>query len=277
MTVTLICPHCGVSREIRRDRIPPGIRWARCASCRERFEIPGWETPRPSDAARAGEGPGVGTEVEGRSAVKALAPWERRRELGLWASIYLTIKESLFSPERLFGAMSSAEGLREPLAFGLLIGSFGGMVGLFWQFLLIAAGWVSLLPFLPAGVTLGAVFFVLLALIPPFVAVTLFVYAGILNLMLRILKGAKGGFEGTFRVICYSQSAQALALVPFIGGWVGGLWQLIVQVIGLREIHGTSYPRVFLAFLIPLICLLALVIAILIPLVMFFFREISSS
>lgn len=274
MTVTLVCPHCGFSKEIRRDRILPGIRWARCPSCRERFEIPVEAHARAEGAEAGGEaGSGMGSETG--SGARRGAPWERRTELGLWASIYWTIKESLLSPDKLFKGMLYGAGLREPLAFGLLIGSLGSMIGFFWQFLAVAlaSGWVSFIPLFPAEITVGVIFLTLMAFIPIFVAATLFVYAGMLHVMLRIVGGAKNGFEASFRVICYSQSAQALALVPFVGGWIGGLWQLIVQVIGLREIHETSYLRVFLAFLIPVVCLILLVFAGLIPLFMYLFRE----
>lgn len=274
MTVTLVCPHCGFSTEIRRDRIRPGIRWARCARCRERFEIPAEATPVGAEGRGPGEGADSRTEAEAGAGPRHGAPWERRLDLGLWTSIYRTAKESLLSPDRLFKGMAHDAGLKEPLAFGLLLGSAGSMLGFFWQFLMIsfASGRVAFVPFFPGEVTVGIIFVALMVFTPLFVAATLFAYAGILHLMLRIVGGAQGGFEASFRVICYSQSAQALALIPFIGGWIGGLWQFIVQVIGLREIHETSYLRVCMAFLIPVVGVVLLVVAGLIPLFMYLFR-----
>ena len=85
-----------------------------------------------------------------------------------------------------------------------------------------------------------------------------------LSLFLLVVRGGQNGFEATFRVVSYSQATQALGLIPFIGGWIGGIWQLIVQIIGLREIHEISYFRVVIAFLIPVVSFFLLIIATLI-------------
>ncbi|OPX37866.1 MAG: hypothetical protein B1H13_12185 [Desulfobacteraceae bacterium 4484_190.3] len=88
-----------------------------------------------------------------------------------------------------------------------------------------------------------------------------------------MVRGANNGFEATFRVVSYSQAAQIVGVIPFLGGWIGGVWQLIVQIIGLREIHETSYLRVILAFVIPLFVGILLAIAVIVPLVIFLFRQ----
>jgi hypothetical protein len=67
-------------------------------------------------------------------------------------------------------------------------------------------------------------------------------------------------------VVSYSQATQLLGLFPFIGGLIGFLWMIIVQIIGLKEIHETSYLKVIIAFLIPPALILLLVMAIVVPL-----------
>jgi len=66
--------------------------------------------------------------------------------------------------------------------------------------------------------------------------------------------------------VAYSQAAQALDLIPVVGSWIGGIWQLIIQVIGLREMHGISYLRVFMTFLLPVGFLFLAIMAALVPL-----------
>ena len=44
------------------------------------------------------------------------------------------------------------------------------------------------------------------------------------------------------------------------------LWLVVVQIIGLREIHGISYLKIIVALLIPLALILLLVGGVLIPL-----------
>jgi hypothetical protein len=154
--------------------------------------------------------------------------------------------------------MGFTGGLKEPLAFGLLLGSLGGMVGLFWQFLVFSAGLSPLTEPFFDRFAVGLVFLIILGFIPAVVILAMFLYSGVLHLLLLAVGGGKRGYEATFRVVSYSQAAQAWGLIPFIGGWIGSLWQVIVQIIGLREIHGTSYLRVIIAFLIPLALLLIL-------------------
>jgi hypothetical protein len=73
----------------------------------------------------------------------------------------------------------------------------------------------------------------------------------------------------------YSQATQIWGVIPILGGFIGFLWILIVQIIGLREIHETSYLRVILALLIAIALIaialmnLSLVLAIVIPLLVF--------
>lgn len=204
------------------------------------------------------------TRAAGR-AVREGAPWERRSEIGLWRGMFQTVKAVLFSPRVLFRSLSYGSGVIEPMAFGLLFGSLGSMFGFFWQFLLAAAGFLSLQgatgePYM-GPFTAGVLLIIVLALVPVFVMGGMFLYAAVLHLFMVLVRGGNSGFEGTFRVVAYSQAAQIWGLVPLVGGWIGGVWQLIVQATGLREIHETSYVRVFLAFLIPAAMLLFAVVA----------------
>jgi len=76
-----------------------------------------------------------------------------------------------------------------------------------------------------------------------------------------VVGGGKNGFEATFRAVCYSQATQFWALIPYAGGVVATLWLVVVQLIGIREIHGVSYARVLIAFLIPVVVVVAALMA----------------
>lgn len=159
-------------------------------------------------------------------------------------------------------------GITEPLAFGLLLGSIGSMFGFFWEFLIMSGGLLAVGEELMGRVSMSLIFFSIIIISPLFVAITMFVGSAVLHLLLLIVRGGKNGFEATFRVVSYSQATQIWAVIPFIGGFIGSLWILIVQIVGLREIHETSYLRVILALLIP-VALILLVLAIVIPLLVF--------
>ena len=82
-----------------------------------------------------------------------------------------------------------------------------------------------------------------------------FIGAGILHVCLLITGGEKNGFEATFRVVAYSSGATALfQVLPFCGGIIGGIWALVAQIIGAREMHETTTGKAVVAVLLPLIC-----------------------
>lgn len=260
MKVEITCPNCNFSKVISKERIPMGVRWANCPRCKYRFEF---DLPESAfDFEQEKIGPGPENHVERKA-----SPWERRSELGLWQGIYKTFKAVLFSPEDLFGTMTYKGGIREPLAFGLLLGSIGTMFGFFWQFIMFG-GLLSIKHDLIGQFAISLIFLGITVISPLFVTIAIFLTSGILHLLLLVVRGEKNGFEATFRVISYSQATQVLGLIPVIGGLIGSFWLLIIQIIGIREIHSTSYLRVIIAFSIPLVLIFLLVMTVLISLFM---------
>ena len=256
MTVDITCPNCNFSTSITKEKIPEGARWATCPKCKQRFEfaVPESGFDPEEEQKETGE--------EGRTA-RGGSPWEMRSELGLWQGIYRTFRSVLFSPEKFYRSIVTGGTLMEPLGFGLLFGSIGTMFGLFWQFLMMWDNLQSLTQNLFGQFTISIIFLFAVILSPLFVPIGLFAAGGILHLCLLITGGGKQGFEGTFRVVSYSQATQIFGLIPFVGGLIGWFWNLIVLVIGLREIHETSYARVIVAFCIPLVPLLFLFLVLL--------------
>ena len=264
MIVELICPFCRFSKKIPKENIPVGVKGVTCPRCHQRFEFSVTE----HDLGFITEQTGAGFQEamgkhNGNRRHKGVA-WENPLELSLWSRIYQTLRAVLFSPVTLFRTLTYEEGIREPLAFGLLIGSVGSMFGIFWQFFVLSEGLSFLTEWVFGEAAIGLIFMITMIIVPIFVTLSMFIYSGILHLFLLVVRGGQNGFEATFRVVSYSQATQALGLIPFIGGWIGGIWQLIVQIIGLREIHEISYFRVVIAFLIPVVSFFLLIIATLI-------------
>ena len=259
MRVEITCPQCNFSKSIPKERIPAGARWATCPQCKRRFAFaPPEAGPRPEQEKAGSE-----SRLE-----RQTPPWENRAELGLWQGIYQTFKAVLFSPDKLFSTMAHKRGIMEPFAFGLLFGAIGSMFGFFWQFLISG----SILPLgeaLMGHLSMSLIFFGVMIISPLFVIIAMFLTSAILHLLLLIVRGGRNGFEATFRVVSYSQATQIWGIIPFLGGFIGGIWIIIVQIIGLREIHETSYLRVILALLIPVALILLLVLAIVIPFLVF--------
>jgi hypothetical protein len=271
MTVDLTCPYCSFSKKVPREKIPAGAKWATCPRCRRRFDISTADQDTHFATKEAGaETRDQGAEEAENVSLRKGAPWEERSELGLWQGIYQTIKEVLFSPNTFFSTLTFKGGLSEPFAFGLLVGSLGRMFGSFWLFLMMSGGLLSLSELIFGQLTVGSIFLRMMILIPLFVIIRMFISSAVWHLFLLIVRGGNNGYEATFRVISYSQAVQAWALVPFVGGLISTIWQFIVQIIGLREIHETSYLRVILAFFIPICIIGTLIIAAIVFLIISF-------
>jgi hypothetical protein len=145
--------------------------------------------------------------------------------------------------------MERKEGLKEPLAFGLLFGSIGNMFAIFWQFLMAYEKLLSLSEGFLNQASLNLAFIGLLVVTPLFVVLDIFITGGIIHLLLIILRADKGGFEGSFRVIAYSQAAKILAFIPYMGGPAGWIWNLIIVIIGIRNTHVASYSKITVVIL----------------------------
>jgi hypothetical protein len=162
-----------------------------------------------------------------------------------------TLSKFMFSPKKSYGAMAVRGGLREPLAFGLLIGSIGVMFTFFWQFVIASTGGVVPSGDLPLSVTSPLFFLLLIFLAPALSLVGLFVWSFIIHVLLFLVRGNTNGFEATFRVIAYSQATQVWSVIPVVGGFIGWCWRAVIQIIGLKEAHRISYGKIFVALLIP--------------------------
>jgi hypothetical protein len=274
MIIEITCPFCQLSKQVPSEKIPDTVKWVTCPRCHQRFDFNKQEAEKtfsvpPSPIADI---PSQEQKVEEEGPSRAGGPWEDRADHGLWQGIFQTFKQVCFSPETFFKNLTYAGGKKEPLAFGVMTGSIGSMLTLFWQSL-IAGGLMILGLSFFSNYAVGFIFLLMILVIPLMVTVGIFLYSGVLHLLLLMVRGGGNGFEATFRVVSYSQAVQVLGVIPFVGGFIGGIWQLIIQVIGLREIHETSYLRVIMAFLIPVFVLIVLILAFLIPLAVLLFRQ----
>jgi hypothetical protein len=200
MTVEIICPNCRYSKQLSEDRIPPGVRWATCPRCKERFDF-------TRDLDRAG------IMRHGRIA----SPWERRAEIGMGRGILQTVKEAAFSPRVFFRHTAAEGGVREPLAFGILFGSIGLMLELFWQFLTGEGSLPSIQISFLGDYGTGLVFLAAAILCPLAATVMICLTSLIVHLLLTVVGGARNGFEATFRAVLLSGHS-VLGADPFVGG-----------------------------------------------------------
>lgn len=234
----MFCPHCG--KDITEGQ-------AFCQHCGGMLEKP-----------------------ESTADLREKTPWEDRALQGFIGGLLKTMKGSLFTPAEFFRKMPVKGGLTDPLLYALIVGMIGMMASYVWQIMLED----TFRGFIPAEMKAAAGYNIfhgigmaVLAVITPFmIIVALFVWAGILHLLLMLVHGSKNGFEATFRAVSYSYGANIFMALPFCGGFVALVWSIVLAIIGLKEAHGTSGGRASFAVLFPLIacCVGVVLIAMLI-------------
>jgi len=233
----MFCPHCG--KEITEGQ-------SFCQHC----------------GARLVAEPGASPLVDGR--IKT--PWENREEAGFFTGLFKTLKEVLFTPTEFFKKMPVSGGLTDPLLFALIVGMVGLMVHYVWDMLL----YNSMQDFITTEVKTAAGRSMVRGMRSPFAALImpfmlifwLFVVSGMLHLFLLWVRGAKAGFEATFRVVGYGMSPFVFLVVPFCGMPISGLWAMTIAVIGLREAHEITGGKAAFAVLFPLLFCCGLLFAV---------------
>ena len=81
--------------------------------------------------------------------------------------------------------------------------------------------------------------------------IMLLVACTVYHVFVMLLARRHAGFEATLKVVCYSTGVNIFYFLPFLGGLIGGLWQLLLLTVGLKEIHRISAPRAIAIALIP--------------------------
>lgn len=204
-------------------------------------------TPRSTDS-RDSDRMWAGSAPE--SAKQKSIPWEERSGT-LISDLWATTKMVLFQPREFYDRMPIAGGQKAPMTYAMIIGSVGGIIGVFWQviFTILGAGLDlgnSEMPLMwtVAGMVLFMIF------MPVLTIVALYIMAAVQHLLLMIVRGADGGFEATFRVLAYSVAANIWYAIPVLGGFIGSVWYLVLMIMGLPRAHQTSVGRVIVAVLV---------------------------
>jgi hypothetical protein len=269
------CPQCGCVQDKTDECIKCGIIISKFLKYQGEVKPAGEEGVNPA--------PHAGTPAEGAQPPKIIGipmeaptestPWEDMASLGFFTAFFRTMKQVLFSPTAFFRSMPVSKGMGSPLLYGIIISFFATTIGLLEQYAF--SGFVG--SFSQAEGMEGVNFFrtafllIYAFILPILIAVGLFIGSGIFHICLLIVGAGKKGFEATFRVVSYASSSQAFALVPFLGGFIILIYNLVLWTIGFRESHHTTTGRAFIAVLLPLIIMSfligLLVFAIIIPLI----------
>ncbi len=169
--------------------------------------------------------------------------------------LYDTARLIITTPGEAFGRARVSGDLGRPLLYAVIFGWIGIIASQIYNIVFRGAMW-NVLPgfagreemFLSTGVSIAT-----MVLAPILVLIGVFIAALIFHLFLLLVGGAGGGLATTVKVVCYASTVQITQVVPFCGGIVGGLWALVLYIIGFAAAHRTSHGKAALAVLLPLV------------------------
>ncbi len=180
-----------------------------------------------------------------------------------------TIKLALFSPKEFFSGYDFKAQIGSGILFAMLMGFVSGVFTFIYNLVFRSSLYSMLAQWgnIPAKEiqmqNMFAVFggFMGIILMPIMVVIGLFIMGGIYHLLLMIVNGAKNGFEATINVVAYTTAVMVFSVVPFCGGLIAWIYRIILNIMGLAEVHETSTGKASFAVLLPyLFCCLCFVI-----------------
>jgi hypothetical protein len=187
-------------------------------------------------------------EIERKKREEAISPFS-------WGLVF----SILLSPWRFFGE-GGPEGKTQAFSFGLFWGSVGSMLAYFYQALAIKLGMLHGPGFLVGDLEPKGIFVALILFVPLSIVIEILISSVLWHLMLSLVGAGKSGLGATFRVVGSSQAVMILGLIPVVGGYLAIPWKFWVQMVGMKQLHQTSYGRIVLGGVLAVLGLLGLVV-----------------
>lgn len=190
------------------------------------------------------------------------SPWERKRS---FKSFKETVKLSLFKPQEFFHGLDQQGSGASYLGYAVLVAWPSTFIGQMAWLGLQALMMVTVSGGEGEGVAAALMTFGFMAglyfvMTPIGILMQVFFGGLIMHLCLKLVGGAQHGLETSMRTIAYAQSAQIFNFVPLLGALVAWGWTLVLQIVGLKEMHETDYGRAVAAVFLPmLICCVLMV------------------
>jgi hypothetical protein len=197
-------------------------------------------------------------------APSAPLPWEQPGYPPL-EGLFETAKLFLTNPVEAFGRMAIGGDLGRPLAYAVILGWVGIIAGQAYNIALRGTmrNWLAPYSHGPAFAFGIGVNVAVMIVAPILVLLGVFIGSAVIHLFLMLVGGANSGFNATTRVVCYATTVQIFQIAPVCGGFIGAVWGIVLEVIGLAIVHRTSRGKAALGVLgCPAMCCMCLAVVV---------------
>ncbi len=235
-----------------------------CPSCSEEFAYNEYMKFCPKcgaslpDAENSDVTMEAGTETPAAE-VPPQIPWEDKN-LSIFEKFWKTFTESVFNPTEFFKKMPPKGDIFMPLLYAVIWVVIAQLIGFFY-FKIFGSSFIEYIKHfmemqgipMDEAFNMDAIYLqgvAQLFMIPFLYMLMLFVIAGILHVLLLIFGAGKQGYIATFRTIAYSQGSAVFNIIPLMGSMIATIWGIVLQVIGFKEAHRTTYGKVVLAIIV---------------------------
>ncbi|MFW5498005.1 MULTISPECIES: zinc-ribbon domain-containing protein [unclassified Maridesulfovibrio] len=191
-------------------------------------------------------------------------PFENLEKYGFFPGLFLTIKKIILSPAAFFKDMP-LKGFLMPLFFFVILAEFQEICNFVWAMTGVDTSMGAdvgrimndsmIADSLQDGT--GPALFSLL-LYPLMLAGISFPLIGMTHILLMIFGAGDRGYQATFRATTYSYAPIILCIVPIVGDMIGALISVAISIIAYKNIHNTTYMRVVLSMVMPIVLLLVI-------------------
>ena len=87
--------------------------------------------------------------------------------------------------------------------------------------------------------------------------VSFFITLAVVTFSVKLVFGVRRKLVAAFLAVCYTSAAQALCLLPVVGGILSSVWMVALLTVGIRELYRLGvWQAVFAAVLMPLVILI---------------------
>ena len=198
--------------------------------------------------------------VEGQRGGQPL-PWEEVDRVGVLKAFVRTIRLALTRPDAFAQGIAAGDMVMPSLVFGLLVTAIASVFDAAYAVgaMRLAGPLIeemgSSLPgiFGTSGLPTARDILFQHGLGILFYPALIFLWGGVIHLLLRLGGRPAGGFAVTLRVANYSMAPQILTIFPVCGSLVGWVWTIVLVVRSLMALHRTGGLGTVAAVLLPLI------------------------